>query len=307
MSDNKAGWIALAAGAVAAGMIVYNSMKGKKSKKNQTPEAARKETEEEEKHVETLQEELENNFFMDPTKSAKENQDIITKWMNDQIDTILGQYFDAKLEVKNLVIKMEDFERVMLIINCRQTVLSHEMKIELDASRIQMIKDKGLDSLDYIKQLVQDTREVCNLQADAATEVCNLLDIREEVVVESQEKHFGSGEADSVDVVYVRKILDLFLYHPFVNSKTKERAEALTIAQAILDKASERIVKADTFGLFDNAVEYLICFNSLCVDIAQVDHDLSEADYQHLIDQHDLSCDKALQTFYIRVTDGLLA
>ena len=33
MTDNKAGWVALAAGVVAAGVIIYNGM-GKKSKKN---------------------------------------------------------------------------------------------------------------------------------------------------------------------------------------------------------------------------------------------------------------------------------
>ena len=88
---------------------------------------------------------------------------------------------------------------------------------------------------------------------------------------------------------YVRKILDMLLYHPFKNDQTKSASEALTILKSILGKATERFAKSDTFGLFDNPVEYLICFNTFCVDVAREEHGLNEADYHFMIDENNLS------------------
>ena len=65
----------------------------------------------------------------------------------------------------------EDFLRVMMIIFSRQEVASKEQKDRLDESRQALIKAKGFESLDYIKQLVSDTVEVLEVQSNVITEI----------------------------------------------------------------------------------------------------------------------------------------
>lgn len=79
---------------------------------------------------------------------------------------------------------------------------------------------------------------------------------------------------------------------------TKSKQEALDLVKAVQAKASERIAKSDTLGIFDNPVEYIQCYNALCVDIAFVEFGFSEADYHFMIDEHDLSGNAEMQPFY---------
>ena len=97
---------------------------------------------------------------------------------------------------------------------------------------------------------------------------------------------------------FVRKLLDMLLYHPFKSGTTKSESDALAILQSVLSKAVDRFAQDDTYGLFDNPVEYMICFNTFCVDIAREEHGLSEADYHFMIDEHNLSSNEAVQPFY---------
>ena len=99
----------------------------------------------------------------------------------------------------------------------------------------------------------------------------------------------------------------MLLYHPFKNDQSKSASEALTIMQSILEKATKRFEKSDTFGLFDNPVEYLICFNTFCVDLAREEHALNEADYYFMIDEHNLSSEMDVSTFYAHVARALKA
>ena len=56
--------------------------------------------------------------------------------------------------------------------------------------------------------------------------------------------------------------------------------------RSTLAKASQRIAEKDTYGLFEDPVEYVICFNNICEDVAMMDYNLTSADYQNLLDQH---------------------
>lgn len=42
----------------------------------------------------------------------------------------------------------------------------------------------------------------------------------------------------------------------------------------------------------------MFCFNTFCVDIAREEHQLSEADYQHMIDEHNLSAEVSMSPLY---------
>ena len=102
----------------------------------------------------------------------------------------------------------------------------------------------------------------------------------------------GTDEPESMTPTYIRKLLDMLIFHPFKNgasSASKSESEALQIFESVLNKAATRFAQDDTFGLFDNPVEYIICFNTFCVDLVREEHGLSEADYHFLIDEHNLS------------------
>ena len=103
----------------------------------------------------------------------------------------------------------------------------------------------------------------------------------------------------------IQKLLDLFVYHPFQSNIDKTKEEALEIVDDILSKAVARITKEDTAGLFEQPVEYLQCFNQLCCDIAREGHNLTEADYQFLMDQYDLIQEPALKVHYTNLKQGL--
>ena len=42
-----------------------------------------------------------------------------------------------------------------------------ELKTKLSASRSQLIKDKGIESLEYLKKMIEDTKEYCEIQGQA--------------------------------------------------------------------------------------------------------------------------------------------
>ena len=104
---------------------------------------------------------------------------------------------------------------------------------------------------------------------------------------------------------YVCKLLDMFVYHPYKNGVSKTADEALEILKSILSKATERFAQADTFGLFEDPVEYMICFNTFCVDLAREEHGMNEADYHKMVDEHELITNKAVQPFYQNLATAL--
>ena len=110
-----------------AGLLVYVGMSGGKKKKSKDSSASKQktvtaapaeETKEQRKDTEP-DAELENHFFIDPTKTPEEANEIIMKWMNDQVEALLGQYVPAKLPVSESKLTEDDFFRIMQIVNCR--------------------------------------------------------------------------------------------------------------------------------------------------------------------------------------------
>ena len=64
-------------------------------------------------------------------------------------------------------------------------MLSHELRKELAEARSKLIKDKGLDSPDYLKLLIEHIDKIVEIEADGFTEVCKKLNIRDDIVIES--------------------------------------------------------------------------------------------------------------------------
>ena len=56
---------------------------------------------------------------------------------------------------------------MMMIIQGRYEVLSKEIKTKLTASRSELIKTKGIESLDYLTQMIEDTKKYCEIQGQA--------------------------------------------------------------------------------------------------------------------------------------------
>ena len=179
------------------------------------------------------------------------------EWVTAQIETLLAQNEDGKLFVIQRRLMEQDFFRIMQILNCQQVVATWELRGKLEEVRSALIKEKGIESLDYIKQIVADINMLSDEQADFIEAMCPRLNVGDFVLIESQDHHIGTGEPESINKAYVQKFLDLYLYHPYKNTISKSKEEALEIVKVVQDKASARIAKEDTLGIFDNPVEYL--------------------------------------------------
>ena len=79
-------------------------------------------------------------------------------------------------------------------------------------------------------------------------------------------------------------------------SKTQE--EAQEIVADILNRATEHISNEDSAGMIKQPVEYLQCFNQLCCDIAWEVHQMSDAEYNFIINQYDLIQNPAIKEHY---------
>lgn len=66
-------------------------------------------------------------------------------------------------------------------------MLSQELKMRLQPERSQIIQEKGFNSLDYIKKLISDCREIINAEEPGVTEVLEKLGINVVVLGESQD------------------------------------------------------------------------------------------------------------------------
>ena len=283
MSSGKAVFaLALATAAAAGGYVYmnYNDLFKKKIEKSlkqapvieKIPSQRKEEPESEEK-------ELENSFFLNSSEAHDKNTATMEEWVTAQIETLLAQNEDGKLFVIQRRLVEQDFFRIMQILNCQQVVATWELRGKLEEVRSALIKEKGIESLDYIKQIVADINMLSDEQADFIEAMCPRLNVGDFVLIESQDHHIGTGEPESINKAYVQKFLDLYLYHPYKNTISKSKEEALEIVKVVQDKASARIAKQDTLGIFDNPVEYLQCYNALCADIAREDFELTEADY----------------------------
>ena len=177
----------------------------------------------------------------------------------------------------------------MQIVQGRSVVLSQSVKVQQIAARSAILKQKGFDSPEYMQKVVADTRAVLAQHGEAIEEVCNLLNISDVVIAESQDLYIGNGELDTIDTAYIRKILDLSLSHPYKNTNNISLDKATFMHKKWLAKASARIAKDDTMGLFEDQIEFLQTINTMCCDIAREEDELSEADVQKMIDSHQLS------------------
>ena len=156
-----------------------------------------------------------------------------------------------------------------------------------------------------MKQLIADCRKVIAIEGDCVEEiVTKKLNLAPWVLETSQEKHIGDVEVNKG--AYTRKFLEIFLFFPFKPSVSKTKAEAMQILQTVFKRAVERIGKPDTNMLFESPEEYMFVFNALCVDLAREEHQLGEADYQRMIDEHDLSSTPEMQPLYLELAKKLL-
>lgn len=64
-------------------------------------------------------------------------------------------------------------------------MLSHEKRKELAEARSKLIKDKGIESPEYLKLLLENIDTILELEAPGAAEVCKQLNIRDDIVIES--------------------------------------------------------------------------------------------------------------------------
>ena len=66
-----------------------------------------------------------------------------------------------------------------------------ELKSRLDARRSELIDQKGIDSLKYIKQLVADNKELTALQRQSIEEVTKRFNISDDILENSRDVYIG--------------------------------------------------------------------------------------------------------------------
>ena len=125
------------------------------------------------------------------------------EWVTAQIETLLAQNEDGKLFVIQRRLMEQDFFRIMQILNCQQVVATWELRGKLEEVRSALIKEKGIESLDYIKQIVADINMLSDEQADFIEAMCPRLNVGDFVLIESQDHHIGTGEPETINKAYV--------------------------------------------------------------------------------------------------------
>lgn len=127
----KPGLVALGVAAAAtAGLLLYKAF----TVKAQPAEAADSDI-----PAGTQEQELENNFFLDPKAPQSESEKLIVKWVSDQLDSLKGQQDDNKILVVNRRLQKEDFLRLMMIIEGRTNVQSAELDGKLATDRLSLL------------------------------------------------------------------------------------------------------------------------------------------------------------------------
>ena len=98
--------------------------------------------------------------------------------------------------------------------------------------------------------------------------VCEGVKIASFVMQVSSDAFIGIDDNISAD--YVRKTLEIFLYHPMqpTDGANKDKGEASFIFSDVMTKCVDRICKRDAFGIFESPKHYLACFNTMCLDVA---------------------------------------
>ena len=105
LKDNKGGIIAaVAAGALALGLIIYAS-----SGKSKSADDDDDKTQVDQQDCEPTEEDIQNFFFLDASSSIEEQEKEINKWVQDQVDALLGENDDNKLSVSDFKISESDF------------------------------------------------------------------------------------------------------------------------------------------------------------------------------------------------------
>ena len=184
-------------------------------------------------------------------------------------------------------------------------MLSHDKRIELAAVRTKMIKEKTIDSPEYFKQLIQDCEAIIDIEQPGLDEVCKQLNIRDDIVINSQESHIGSVQHRQKD--YIRDFLDLYQFHPYKGQVNEDKEESIQVAQAILDKACWRFGQEDVKGAFESEEQFIYVYHMLCIDIARTEFELEEAEFLSMFNEHDLSSEDIIKAVHEDLADKLMA
>ena len=83
-------------------------------------------------------------------------------------------------------------------------------KRKLDAKRIELFRQKGIDSPEYIKQLVSDTKEIMGLQKEVIEEVTQGDDTLNDIIEKARDTYIGEMKVD-VTTASIQKLLGIFV------------------------------------------------------------------------------------------------
>ena len=90
-------------------------------------------------------------------------------------------------------------------------MLSKALRTELAAARTALIKEKSLESPEYLQKLIEDIENIADIEAPGLNFVCKKLNIRDDIVIASQESNIGKAQEEA----FIRDFLSLYGFHPY--------------------------------------------------------------------------------------------
>lgn len=172
-----------------------------------------------------------------------------------------------------MIMLKEQFIWLQFIIETRRNSYLHEDKQAAQAKRIQLIKEKGFDSVDYLKQIFED---VCNqaekwegsglvkdiltkegMFANETTAEESFRASREEYVGEERNFAVETDPAQKgIDLNYIRQMLEIQFYYPIKSSSQTEITDEQI--KDIIRQVMERYSKPDILAVeYDSVQQFL--------------------------------------------------
>ena len=104
---------------------------------------------------------------------------------------MLSQSEDQTLRAKNGILNKEDFLILVNIIENRLKVFFSEEKENMMKKRMDVLKDKGLDSPEYLACLIKDVCGLINMEEDPTNEVLKVANVSTLCLEASMQEHVG--------------------------------------------------------------------------------------------------------------------
>ena len=167
---------------------------------------------------------------------------------------------DNTLRAPNHILMKEDFLILVNIIENRVKVFFDEEKQNCAKKRIPLLQEKGLNSGEYLDQLIKDVCSLIELEEMPIGEVLEVANVRPKCLEASYEEHVGD-ENVVINMDFVRNHMEILFFCPIKNDKSFGKVEALEMFTSVMGEVMDRFERPDTPGKFISVLAFLKCLD----------------------------------------------